>query len=103
MLLKNILFLIRGIKVYHELLSDHRPVISILGNIEPLPPAIKSTINWTLLHNTFKANSPSVELEKIPQVIDSQSDVNLAIESLTSHIQHPKVNPSLSKASQLIW
>lgn len=87
MILKNVKLPLRGIVVHKELISDHRPVISILGDLDPPPLSMNNKTDFDRLHNLFKINAPTPELNRIPTTIDTRLDVDKAIDAFTDHLQ----------------
>lgn len=90
-LLKNVNLLVDSLEVFHELDSDHRPVILDLTPPDgraPHSPIVetKVVVDWKKLEGDLQAAS-SPHLDAIPDQISSPEDTLLAIDSLTKHVQ----------------
>lgn len=86
-LLRNISLPVREIAVKHELNSDHRPVILRLGSVNSDSSLLKTVTDWDYLHSRLQRTTESPELERIPPVIRSKADIDVAIDAFSNHLQ----------------
>ncbi|KAJ2952535.1 hypothetical protein O0L34_g6854 [Tuta absoluta] len=91
-LLKNVNLRLSSIEVRHELCdSDHRPVLLKLDPRTDIPgPSglcgpTKTIVDWPKLGQALNAPS-STHLDQIPTRLTTETDINLAVSSITNHV-----------------
>lgn len=84
-LFKGISLSLTSIRVYHELESDHRPVVIQLGPVSPLVPEKRIVTDWTRVREKL-AVLKSPDLDLVPDDISTPQDVDTAISCLTRHL-----------------